>query len=366
MKFKITKTDFLEALNTTQGVVEKKNVMPILANILIEAETKSPLIKVMATDLEVAVTVLAQADVEKGGQITVSAKSLFDIVRESASEEILVEKTDKERVNISCHQSQYKILGLPAKEFPSLPKVEGECMRVNSVDLLEMLEQVSYAMSMDETRYHLNGILLEKQNSEVVIVATDGHRLSLTKRGLDLSKLKFEKVILPRKGVAEMRKMLAEEKAFDLCVNEKHILVKTEKQSLFVRLIDGNFPDYQKVIPEKNQRKISIPHDEFVGALKRVSLLSNDRSRGVGLYFCKDSLTVTSSNPELGEAREEIDINYTGPVFNVGFNARYFLDVLSVIKDKELELAFNDELSPCLVTCASEPGFRAVVMPMRM
>lgn len=366
MKFKILKTDFLEALNTAQSVVEKKNVMPILANILIEAEAKSPLIKLTATDLEVAVHILAKAHVDQPGKITVLAKSLFDIVRESAHEEVLIETGEGERINISCGQSQYKILGLPSKEFPSLPTVEGETTRLASDDFIKMLDKVGFAMSADETRYHLNGILLEKSGKAAVIVATDGHRLAYVKRDMDLSKVKQDKVIIPRKGVNEWRKMIVAEKSFDLCVSSRHVFVKTERQSLFIRLIDGNFPDYDRVIPKENPVKIEVPREEFVGALKRVSLLSNDRSRGVGFYFCKNSLSVTSSNPELGEAREEIQLNYAGPVLNIGFNAKYFLDVLSAIDDEKVVVAFKDELSPCLVTCKSEPGFQAVVMPMRM
>jgi len=366
MKFKILKSDFLEALNTTQGVVEKKNVMPILANILIEADAKSPFIKISATDLEVAVHVMAQAKVEKPGQITVNAKSLYDIIKESVSEEISLTGTENERIKISCSQSEYKVLGLPAKEFPSLPKLEGEFTRVASEDFSKMLDKICFAMSNDETRYHLNGILLEKKNKGTIMVATDGHRLAFSEQSLLLDKMKQDKVILPRKGVNELRKLMATEKAIDLCVSERHIFVKTEKQTLYIRLIDGNFPDYRRVIPKDNPVEVQIPRDELVGALKRVSLLANDRSKGVALYFCNNSLSVTSSNPELGEAKEDLDLEYKGPVLNIGFNAKYFIDVLNVIEDDKIQIAFKDELSPCLITCASDPGFKSVVMPMRM
>jgi DNA polymerase III subunit beta len=366
MKFKILKSEFLEALNNTQGVVEKKNVMPILANILIEAEAKSPIIKISATDLEVAVHVFAQAQVEQAGQITVSAKSLFDIVRESASEEIIVSKGENERIDIQCNQSQYKILGMSAKEFPSLPQVDGEVTRVASEDFSYLLGKVTFAMSTDETRYHLNGVLLEKAGKESVLVATDGHRLSYCKSALDLSKVKQEKIIIPRKGVNELKKIISNEKSFDLCVSERHLFVKTEKQCLYIRLIDGNFPDYGRVIPDNVGTSVDIPRDALVGALKRVSLLASDRSKGVSLYFCNNVLTVNSSNPELGEAKEEVELDYKGAVLNIGFNAKYFLDVLGVIDDDNVTLSFKDELSPCLITAKSVPGFKSVIMPMRM
>ena len=366
MKFKILKSEFLDVLNTTQGVVEKKNVMPILANILIEADGKSPLIKISATDLEVAVHVQAQAQVEKPGKITVSAKSLFDIIRETSSEEINISTTESDRVEIVTNNGLYKILGLSAKEYPSLPAIEGEFVRIASEDLAQMLDKVCFAMSTDDTRYHLNGVLLEKNGSETNLVATDGHRLSFTKRAISMEKMRQDKIIIPRKAVNELRKLLAQEKSIELSVSERHIFVKTEKQTLYIRLIDGNFPDYRRVIPQDNPIKIEIPRDSLVGALKRVSLLANDRSKGVAFYFCNNSLTVSSSNPEIGEAKEDIEIDYKGSVLNIGFNAKYFLDVLGVIPDDKVVVAFKDELSPCLVSCASEPGFKSVVMPMRL
>ncbi len=366
MKFKILKSDFLDALNITQGIVDKKNVMPILANLLIEADEKLPFIKISATDLEVAVHVQAQATIEKPGKITVNAKNLFDIVRESASEEINVKASTNNRIEILSNQSEYKIHGLDAKEFPNLPTIDGEMIRVSSEQITKMFEKVCFAMSTDETRYHLNGVLLEKGDKEAVMVATDGHRLSYTTQPLDLSRIKQEKIIIPRKGVIEMRKMLATEKSFDLCLSERHIFIQSEKQTLFIRLIEGNYPDYNRVIPQENEITIDVPKNEFIGALKRVSLLANDNTKGVSFYFCNDSLSISTSNPEIGEAKEDIGIKYKGDVINIGFNARYFIDVLNVIQEETISVSFKDELSPCLITCKALPGFKSVVMPMRM
>ncbi len=366
MKFKILKSEFLNALNTTQGVVEKKNVMPILANVLIVADAKSPTIKVSATDLEVAVHVRALAQIEKAGSVTVSAKNLYDIVRESAGEEITISTNENDRIEIASNQSLYKVVGLPAKEFPSLPEIASETVRVASEDLARLLDKVCFAMSTDETRHHLNGVLVEKSGDAVVMVATDGHRLSYSKGNINLDKVKFEKIILPRKGVNELRKLIATEKFVDVCISDRHVLAKTEKQELYLRLIDGNFPDYRRVIPEENPVSVTVPREELLGALKRVSILANDRSKGVSFYFCNNALTITSSNPEVGEAKEDIDLEYKGPVLNIGFNARYFIDVLGVITDDKIKISFRDELSPCLVQCPSDEGFKAVVMPMRM
>lgn len=366
MKIKVLKSELINALGATQGIVEKKNVMPILANVLIEADSKTGLLKISATDLEVAVHILAQAQIEKGGTITVNAHHFYDIIKESPTEEILISTSDNNRVHISSHNSEYKIIGLPATDFPTLPAIQEKFTRINSEDLLKMLDKVCFAMSTDETRYHLNGILLERGDKNLVIVATDGHRLSMTEQDIPAEKIKVKKAIIPRKGVQELRHLMSTEKSIELSVAERHIFARTEKQTLYIRLIDGNFPDYQRVVPKDNKVEIELGCEELSGALKRVALLANDRSKGVLFYFNHGNLTLSTSNPEMGEARENLDIDYKGPTLNIGFNAKYVLDVLGVITDKTATFSFKDELSPCLVSCASDPGFRSVIMPMRM
>jgi DNA polymerase-3 subunit beta len=364
MEFKICKTDFLTALNATQGVVEKKNVMPILANILLDAGEKG--LSISATDLEVAIVVSVAAQVKTPGKIIVLAKSIYEIIREAASEDIHIKASDNDRIEITAGNSRYKILALAAKEFPKLPDVDGRFFTVTTKDFMAALDKVGFAMSADEARYHLNGILLEKQSSgETAVIATDGHRLSFTQAKLGWD-FKQNKLILPRQGVGELRKLVGETQGFELAASDRHVFVKLPDKTLTIRLVDGEFPDYTRVIPKDNPVSITLPREELVGVLRRVSLLASDRSKGVGLYFCNNSLTVTSSNPEVGEAKEEIALSYKGPVINIGFNARYFLDVLGVIDDTEVKVAFKDELSPCLVTCPSDERFRSVIMPMRM
>ncbi|MBF0106681.1 MAG: DNA polymerase III subunit beta [Deltaproteobacteria bacterium] len=365
MKFKILRSEFLDALQITQSVVERKNVMPILSNILIEADNKKQNITIIATDLEVAVNLSLQAEVQTSGKITVSAKSLFEIVKESAGQDILVSKSENERVQIISNQSEYKIMGLPCEEFPALPEVKGTFAKISSAGLVKLFDNVSFAMSSDETRYHLNGILIEKNPDGAVMVATDGHRLAYTQGALDISGMQQDKVILPKKGVYELKKFCEKAKEIDLCISDHHVLAQTEGFLLFIRIIDGNFPDYNRVIPSVNPVVIEIPRQSLLGALKRVSLLVNDRSKGVSLYFCNNSLTISSSDPEVGEAKEDIDITYSGAVFTIGFNAFFFIDVLNVIEDECVKIAFKDALSPCLITCDSNPGFKSVVMPMR-
>lgn len=363
MDFTIIKDDFLNALGRVQGVVEKKNVMPILANVLLEAE--APLLKLSATDLEVAVHVLAQANVKKPGKITVNAKKLYDIIRESSGSEVSIRSTENDRVEISVGQTQCKIVGVSANEFPRLPEREGEFVPVQSEPFLDVLEKVGFAMSTDETRYHLNGILVEKQGSETIFVATDGHRLSMVKTPLELPSL-VSSVILPRKGVMELRKAVADLKAFEFAIGKRHVYIRSERESLYIRLIDGDFPNYRRVIPEGNKILIQVPREEFIGALKRVSLLSDEYSKGVKLYFCNDALLVNTANLDVGEAREEVPLQFKGEAFEVSFNARYLLDLLGVLQDDMVTLGFNDKTSPCVVTCSSDEGFCSVIMPMRV
>lgn len=364
MEIKILKTEFLAALNQVQGVVEKKNVMPVLANVLLEAEGN--LLKISATDLEVALHVLTQAEVGKAGTITVLAKKLFDIVKEAAGEEIKLRVLENDRVEITSLSNQCKIMALPANEFPKLPEPEGEFVRIGTEAFTDMLGKVGFAMSSDETRYHLNGVFLEKKDKEAVIVATDGHRLSLTRRELEFPGLPQNGIIIPRKGVNELKKLISAEKSFDVSVSKKHLFVRTEKQTLFIRLIDGDFPNYNRVIPQECKVSVDIPREPLIGALRRVSLLSDDYSKGVKLYFCKDALLVNTANAEVGEAREEIPLTFDREAVEVSFNARYLLDVLGSLADESIELNFNDKSSPCVIRIKSDAGFVSVIMPMRV
>ena len=363
MEFKILKSEFLQALNQVQGVVEKKNVMPVLANVLLEAE--DGFLKISATDLEVASHVLTIADVKHNGKITVLARKLFDIVKESAGEEVSVRVVENDRVEIISLSNQCRIMGLPANEFPKLPEPEGEFVKTGTDVFLNCLDKVSFAMSTDETRYHLNGIYLEKSGAETIFVATDGHRLALARCALNLPDLGETSIIIPRKGVVELRKVVAAQKAFEISLGKRHIFVKTEKQTLFIRLIDGDFPNYNRVIPAECKNQVAIPRAPLIGALRRVSLLSDEYSKGVKLYFCQNALLVNTTNLEVGEAKEEISLNYSLDPLEVSFNARYLLDVLSALTDENILMSFSDKSSPCVINSLSDKSFVSVIMPMR-
>lgn len=363
MQFTVKKDEFLETLGRVQGVVERKNVMPILSNVLLEAE--GPVLKVSATDLEVAIQALVQAQIQKAGKITVSARKLLDIVKESAGDEITLKQTDNERVEITSGQSLSKLMALPANEFPKLTDVEGAFQKVSTEDFLGKLGRVSFAMSTDETRYHLNGVYFQTEGKDLNVVATDGHRLSVEKTEPLFDGLPETGIIVPRKGIQELRKLVSGEKGFEMALGKRHLFVRTEKQTLSIRLIDGEFPNYKRVIPDNPTLQVKVPRDELIGALRRVSLLSDEYSRGVKLFFSTDNLLVNTSNIEVGEAKEEIPLNYKGKPIEVSFNSRYLLDVFNALDDEVVQMSFSDSSSPCLVNSEQDPGFSAVVMPMR-
>lgn len=365
MQFKILRENFLEGLSKVQGVVERKNTMPVLSNVLIETDKDG--IKITGTDMEVAIICFVPAQVTTPGKITVAARGLYDIVREISNTDIVVTLGQGDRLEIKAGKSRFNIPGLSASEYPSLPEVKSKSYEVPCALILDMIQRASFSMSTDETRQNLAGLLfMQDKPGTVRMVATDGHRLALVEREFNDADFGSLKVIIPRKGVGELRKLVSKEGSFELALTDKHLLARKGNETLFVRLIDGDFPDYRRVIPESNTKQVIVSRDEFIGALRRVSLLSNERARGVVMNFTSGHLEISISNPELGEAREEFEADYKGEKLSVGFNARYFLDVLDVIRKDTVRILLNTELTPCVVKEGTEEGFLSVIMPMRI
>ncbi|HBF12579.1 MAG TPA: DNA polymerase III subunit beta [Deltaproteobacteria bacterium] len=365
MEFKITRENFLEGLGKTQGVVEKKNTMPVLSNILLEADKKG--LTISATDMEVALVFTSAAQVIQPGKITVSCRHIYDIVREINQPEVVVSLKQGNRLEVKAGTSVFNIPGLEANEFPAIPTVEKTSVEVSCDVFLNMIEKTSFCMSTDETRHNLAGIHLEKEKGGAIrMVATDGHRLSLVDQDFGSEGLDDVNVIIPRKGIGELKKMVSQEGCFELAVDKRHLCARKGNETLYARLIDGEFPDYGRVIPNKTGSLVSIPRQDFIGALRRVSLLSNERSRGVVINLSPGHLEVFINNPDLGEAREEFKIDYKGEKLGIGFNARYFLDVLNAMKDDMVILGVQNELAPCVIKSEKDHGFLSVIMPMRI
>jgi DNA polymerase-3 subunit beta len=368
MEFKAKRSDFLATLYWTQGIVERRNTMPILANVLIES--RSGKIYLTATDLEVGIRGKLEGEVARDGVVTVGAKKLYEIVREAPEEMLQVKRLENDWVEIKSGKSVFKIVGLDAREFPQFPKFEGE--KLSSVPakvLREMIERTIFSVSNDETRYNLNGVFVEQiKDGKVRMVATDGHRLAMIDRGIGAVGLD-KGVILPRKGLTELRRLLegAEDGLVSVGFKENMGLVVKENVELFMRLIEGDFPDYTKVIPKDNPQLARLEQNDFLHALRRVSLLSSERYKGIKMEFKSSKVAITASNPELGEAVEEIEIEYQGKALTVGFNARYLIDVLTVLGDGgDVELALKDDVSPSILRKGNDDGYLYVIMPMRL
>jgi DNA polymerase-3 subunit beta len=368
MEFRAKRGDFLATLYWSQGIVERRNTMPILANVLIEA--KNGEIHLTATDLEVGIRGKLEGQVTRDGLVTVSAKKLYEIVREAPDETLQLKRLENEWVEIKSGKSVFKIVGLDAREFPQFPKFEGEKLSSLPAKVLrEMIERTIFSVSSDETRYNLNGVFIEEvKDGKVRMVATDGHRLALIERGIGSFGLS-KGVILPRKGLAELRRLLdgVEEGEVSVGFKENMGLVLKGNVELFMRLIEGDFPDYSKVIPKDNPLLARLEQDDFLHALRRVSILSSERYKGIKMELKAGKASISASNPELGEAVEEIEIDYQGKTLAVGFNARYLIDVLTVLGEGgNVEIALKDDVSPSILRKGNDDGYLYVIMPMRL
>jgi DNA polymerase-3 subunit beta len=368
MEIKAKRGDLLATLYWAQSIVERRNTMPILANALLDAQKNK--IQVAATDLEVGVRGEVDGEIVKAGTLTVNAKKLYEIVREIPSDQIHVKRLENDWVEIKSGKSVFKIVGMDAREFPQFPKFDAkDHAAVPAVLVSGMIERTIFAVSTDETRYSLNGVFLEDAgDGKVRMVSTDGHRLAFEEQALGGFGLK-KGVILPRKGLGELRKLLenADQREISIGFRDNMVLVSRDKVELFMRLIDGDFPDYTKVIPQGNPNVVRIDHSELLQALRRVSILSSERYKGVKLDFSANTVAISANNPDLGEAVEEVEAEYSGAPISVGFNARYMIDVLGVLGGEgDVELELKDELSPSVIRKSASPGYLYVLMPMRL
>jgi DNA polymerase III subunit beta len=368
MEIKAKRGELLTTLYWTQSIVERRNTMPILANVLIEAQKND--IRVTATDLEVGIRGRVEGEVVREGTVTVNAKKLYEIVREVPNEQVQLKRLENDWVEIRSGKAVFKVVGMEAREFPQFPKFDSKGLSTIPAPVIrEMIERTIFSVSTDETRYSLNGVFIEESdNGKIKMVATDGHRLAFDER--DLGSLGLSKgVILPRKGLAELKKLLesGEEGIISVGFRENMGLVIKDGVELFMRLIEGDFPDYTKVIPKGNPNVARIEHNELLQALRRVSILSSERYKGIKMEFKEDRVSISANNPDLGEAVEEIDAEYKGKPLAIGFNARYLIDALGVLGGEgDIEISLKDELSPSIVRKAGNESYTYVLMPMRL
>ena len=366
MEFNINKNDLVEPALLASNVSEKRQSIPILSNVLISAAKNS--IKITATDLEIEYkTTIEGVEVKKEGEITVSARKLADLVRSIPEDTKLNFCLIDNQIEIKALKFQADLATLPVSDFPSIDSADfSSSIKISSSALADMIGSTSVAMAAQDVRYYLNGCLLETKGKALCVVSTDGHRLAFTKTSIDGLKEDF-RVIVPRKAVMELQKIIStnyEEITLNVCQNQINV-VGTEF-SFTSKLIEGNYPDYEKVFPVGDESKLIVDKNEFNTALSRASVLSNEKYRGIRLSLNKDLLKIEANNPEKESAEEEIKVDYSGPELEIGFNISYLQESLTTIKDLSAEIVFFGQESSCIVKNKENEDLIHVIMPMRL
>jgi DNA polymerase-3 subunit beta len=370
MELVVRKNDLLRELQLFQGIVERKNTIPILANVLMEA--KGDEVRFLATDLEVGLRSKCAATVSKPGTITLPAKKFYEIVKSLPETDIRIAE-DKNGVKIAADRFDSRMQTLPKEDFPSLPESGSSPTAVlPRAAIKEMIAKTQFAITGEDTRFFLNGALFVLRPDSMSLVATDGHRLALvsaTRDGTAKKDADEVKAILPKKTLGELAKLLAEGEG-DITYErgENHMFFEVGGRMLISRMIDGQFPAYERVIPKGNDKHIEFERDRLTNAVKRVALLSNERSRSVKIQIDKGKVDVTSSSPELGEAKETLPVEYTGQPMQICFNAQYVLEFLAVVATDVVALELKDEVSQAVMTPVGAEGYEYtyVIMPMRV
>jgi DNA polymerase-3 subunit beta len=366
MKFSIQREALLKPLQHIIGVVERRQTLPVLGNVLLNASKKT--IKMTATDLEVELQAQVEVPVTEVGDITLPARKLFDICRalpEGAGLDILVKQ---ERATIKSGKSRFTLATLPASEFPVIDKIKSaRQFSLPQKDLHALIEQTAFAMAQQDVRYYLNGLMLEPVDGLLRAVATDGHRLALCELATDVGEGAEQQVIVPRKGVQELQRLLDEtDSPVQVEIGTNHIRITADDLRFTSKLIDGRFPDYQRVIPKNADKLLQIGRDSLRQALTRTSILSNEKYRGIRLDISENNIKIQAHNPEQEEAVEELDVNYTSDPLLIGFNVTYLLDVLGAVQANEIEIMLSDANSSALIRQPGADECRYVVMPMRL
>jgi len=362
-KFRVTKEKILDGLQRVQNVVSTRTTLPILSNVLVQAGNDG--LKLTTTDLDMAIRCTVEAEVSKVGATTLPARKLFLILKEVGGADIEVEIDERNAASIRSGSSFYKIMGLPEEEFPKFPSVEGgKSLKIEQSVLRDMLKKTAYAASNDETRYVLNGVYMSFKGSKLTVVATDGRRLALVERDLEVAKGAEAELILPTKVVGELQRLLGDKGDAKLSIGENQIIVELDGTTLVSKLIEGTYPNFRQVIPAEAKERVQLERELFLAALHRASILVSEKSQSVKLNFAKNNLTITATTPEVGEAKETMAINYKGKDITIAFNPQYLMDPLRNLDADEVFMELTDELSPGVVK-VSEP-FLYVLMPMRL
>jgi DNA polymerase-3 subunit beta len=366
MKIIAKRESILSPLQAVIGVVERRQTMPILANVLLSA--KGGKLAVTATDLEVELVATSEVDVQRNGEVTVPGRKLLDICRALPEGAEITLTLDGERMSVRARKSRFTLSTLPASEFPTVEEINAQqSLKVPQKDFKRLLEKTHFSMAQQDVRYYLNGLLLETSAKSLRSVATDGHRLALCEVDLPEGAKSGQQVIVPRKGVLELQRILShEEQVLDLAIGVNHIRVQIGDIRFTSKLIDGRFPEYSRVIPTDPPRVVTAVREDLRQALQRAAILSNEKYRGIRFSVKPNLLTIQSHNPEQEEAEEEVEVAYEGDEIEIGFNVNYLMDALAAVEGPEVQVCLTDGNSSCLIRSAADVGARFVVMPMRL
>lgn len=365
MELTISKDTLLEGIQIVQNAVSQKSSLPILSNVLLEADKKN--LKLTATDLDIGICSEIASSIKQEGAITVPARKFFDIIKalpDGSDIELTMKKNNF--VNIKSGKAQFKIIGLPKEEFPQLPLFKDkDSITMDQAELKDMMNMTDFAISKDDTRYVLNGVLLTVKGENINLVATDGRRLAVISKTLAKKTLVDRAVIIPTKTVQEVKRMLAEDGEVQVKFSDNQILFSFNNSFILSRLIEGEYPNYTKVIPERSQKEVKVSREEFLSATRRASIFTDQDSMAIKFSIKKKKMTISKNTPYLGEAKEELDIDYTGPNdVEIGFNPRYLIDVLKNLEGDEIILEVNDSSKPGVIRRGED--YTYVVLPMQL
>jgi len=363
IKLRVTKEKILDGLQRVQNVVNTRTTLPILSNVLLQADKDG--IALTTTDLDVGVRCRVEAEVTKPGATTLPARKLFSILKEVPVADIEIDVDDKNSASIRAGSSFYRIMGLPEEEFPRFPQADGgKSLAVDQKAMRDMLRQTAYAASTDETRYVLNGVFMSFKAGKHTVVATDGRRLAMIETEVDVPKGAESEMILPTKAVNELQRLLGDAGKLQFSIGENQIICDMGSAVLVTKLIEGTYPNFRQVVPAEAKERIPLEREMLLGALHRASLLVSEKSQSVKLTFEKNTLTIIATTPEVGEAKETLAINYKGKDLTIAFNPLYMMDPLRSLDADEIFLELTDELSPGVIKINGP--FLYVLMPMRL
>jgi DNA polymerase-3 subunit beta len=365
MKLTASREDLLTPLQSVIGVVERRQTMPVLANVLLSARENR--LSITGTDLEVELVASHAVSVQQAGDVTVPGRKLLDIFRALPEQTSVSLTTDGDRVALRAGRSRFTLSSLPAAEFPVIEEINSQqVLSVSQGALRRLIDKTHFSMAQQDVRYYLNGMLLETEGKALRAVATDGHRLALCETPLQAAAKTAQQVIVPRKGVLELQRILGSDGELELAIGTNHVRVQIGDIRFTSKLIDGRFPEYGRVVPSTPTKIVQADRDPLRQALQRTAILSNEKYRGIRLTLHSDLLTVQAHNPEQEEAEDQLEVGYKGEDLEIGFNVNYLLDALAALDTDKVEIGLNDANTSCLIRAPGTTDTKYVVMPMRL